>query len=104
MSRIPESTFRKYVKLANMFKHGTRKSLTYLKENRVLITIVVFSLILFSWYEILPSITRATCSKEASKLASGRDEGADFLKNQSIYDIAYQSAYEECLHGHGLQK
>ena len=91
------------VDIVNFYKIMSKLEIkNFLSKNKLLIIIVFFALLVFIWWGYRPSIIRTNCEKEASSLASDRDVGTDFLQNQKIYDIAYDSAYKECLNAHGL--
>jgi hypothetical protein len=83
-------------------KNTVYKVWGFLVKNKVFASVICLGLLIFIWYGYRPSLIKENCAKEANSLASGRDVGTDYLENQKIYDVAYNSAYNECLNDNGL--
>ena len=70
-------------------------------KNKFLVVFILLIGLLFYWYSYRPVHVKEKCSAEANFNAKGREVGFDYLENQRIYDIAYNSAYKECLNNNG---
>lgn len=79
-----------------------KKILILLHNNKLVAVLILCAIFSFYWFSYRPMKIKETCSERANFWAKDREIGTDFIENQKIYDVAYNSTYKECLNYSGL--